>query len=332
MIREMRKYHGFRADTIYLGGGTPSLLSEESLEMLLSALRCEFQITEDAEITMETNPATVSREKLAHCRRIGINRLSIGVQSLDAGELAHLGRLHSPSEAIEAIKLAKSEGVSNLSADIIYGAAKQSEESLTATVQTLCNLNVLTHISCYALRCEEGTPFGAAQQAGEQVEADDDRCADQYQLLCELLSQNGMSRYEISNFCHTGYESRHNLKYWQCDPYVGLGIAAHSCLQNKRFFHSNSLEDYLADPNHVEMEAILGEQEQKAEFVIMGLRLSGGFSEQEYESRFHSRFTDDFTVQTNRFLENGMLRYEQGRFCLAEEAVFVSNAILCEFT
>ena len=120
MIREMRKYHGFRADTIYLGGGTPSLLSEESLEMLLSALRREFQITEDAEITMEVNPATVSREKLALCRRIGINRLSIGVQSLRADELAYLGRLHSPSEAIEAMKLAKSEGFSNLSADIIY--------------------------------------------------------------------------------------------------------------------------------------------------------------------------------------------------------------------
>jgi oxygen-independent coproporphyrinogen-3 oxidase len=329
---EMKQYHGKRIDTLYLGGGTPSLLGEKSLERLFYAIRREFQITADAEITMEVNPATVTREKLALCRKLGINRLSIGVQSLDRDELTRLGRLHSPEEAVDVIKLAKSEGFSNLSADIIYGVAGQSLESLSNTAGILCDLDALTHISCYALRCEEGTPFGAMQKAGRQVEAEEDSCADQYQLLCNQLAEAGMNRYEISNFSKQGFRSRHNMKYWKCEPYIGLGVAAHSCLDHKRFFHTGSLEAYLSNPEAIELEEVLGIQEEKTEFVIMGLRLQEGFSEQEYERRFQSRFSDDFAIPVKRFLENGMLCFEHGHYRLAERAMFVSNAILCEFT
>ena len=331
LICEMKQYHGKRVDTVYLGGGTPSLLCEESLEKLFSALSSEFDIADGAEITMEVNPATVDRDKLAFCRRLGINRLSIGVQSLSQAELDQLGRLHSPEEAVSVIKMAKSEGFYNLSADIIYGAAGQSRESLLHTVSGLCSLNALTHISCYALRCEEGTVFGTRQKAGEQIEADGDECADQYQLLCSALAQFGLERYEISNFCKKGFSSRHNMKYWNCDPYIGLGAAAHSCMDGRRFYHTASLEDYMGNPERVEVEETLTDWDRKAEFVIMGLRLQDGFSEKEYERRFGSSFAEDFPSQTERFEKNGLLLHRHGRYSLADSSMFISNSILCEF-
>lgn len=274
LIRNIRAYSGRRlsADTVYLGGGTPSLLAENQLKMVLSAVFESFSISESAEITMEANPCTVTEKSLLAYKDAGVNRISFGVQSAVDEELQALGRLHSFEQAKSAVKTAQDCGISNISCDLMMGIPHQTRDSLARSVEELCGLEI-THISAYMLKIEEGTPFDCPE-IRSQV-AGDDEAAEMYLQTVKMLSGHGFEQYEISNFAKNGAISRHNYKYWTGEPYLGFGPSAHSLFDGRRFFVPDDIDGFIA----ASAQQIITEDDcpdPLIEYIMLGLRLNRG--------------------------------------------------------
>lgn len=271
VIRNIRHYGG-KFDTVYFGGGTPFLLWDKICEILKFT-----DITKDAEITVEANPCTVDAEKLAVLRSSGVNRISFGVQSLCENELKALGRRHDSVIAINAIKTAKEQGFDNISADIMLGTPEQTLLSVISTVQRLSELP-LTHISAYMLKIEKGTPFANAKLNLP----DEDEICSIYLKATELLNNLGFNQYEISNYAKKGFYCRHNLKYWNCEEYLGIGPAAHSYYNGKRFFVTRDLNTFIS----CEHQKTTDDEKPGGyeEYAMLRLRLTEGLSLSEYEA------------------------------------------------
>jgi oxygen-independent coproporphyrinogen-3 oxidase len=248
---EIKTYPQEEIDTIYFGGGTPSILPIEYLEQIVFSIN-EYFLLKIEEMTIEVNPNTVNLDKLLKYKKLGFNRLSVGVQSLNDNELKFLGRQHSADKALECIKNAKIAGFDNISADIMLGIPRQTEEILSETIKKLEDVQ---HISAYILKIEEKTPFYG------NVEVDEDLSADLYLFTVKKLEEMGFLQYEISNFSKKGFESKHNLKYWKCEEYIGLGKSAHSFYNGKRYF-----DRYIITENNP------GTYEEK---TMLSLRLCG---------------------------------------------------------
>ena len=247
LIREMELYRGLfgRFDTIYLGGGTPSLLNIGQIEAILDAIYGTFTVTDTAEITIETNPGDLTPDMAAALRAAGINRINIGVQSFDDGVLALLGRRHSAAQAIDAIENARTAGFANVGFDLIYGIPGQNLESWLETLKMALSLTP-EHLSCYQLTLEPSTPLGREYRNGTIVPPDDDLLCDLFTRTSETLEEAGYLHYEISNFARgEEWVSRHNRKYWDHTPYLGLGPAAHSFSAPRRWWNHRSLEKYV---------------------------------------------------------------------------------------
>ena len=227
------KYKGLQADTVYLGGGTPSALSIPQLERIIKGVFGSFDIANSAEVTIEANPCSVSYDKLKAMREMGFDRISFGIQSADDSELRFLGRLHDRDTALRAVNDACKAGFENISADIMLGLAGQTVSGLMNTADRLISLE-LSHVSAYMLKIEQGTPFDNIK-IREKI-ADDELMSELYLSLVERLEKNGFYQYEISNFSKPGHESRHNLKYWTGEEYIGFGAAAHSLFEGQRYF------------------------------------------------------------------------------------------------
>ena len=272
VIRNIQ-YYGGQFDTVYFGGGTPFLLWEKICEILNFA-----DITEDAEITVEVNPCTVDAERLSALRKAGVNRISFGVQSLNDHELRVLGRRHDASTAVNAVKIARGQGFENISADIMLGTPEQTRESVTRTIQQLSMLPV-THISAYMLKIEENTPFAKARL---ELPNEDEVCSI-YLEATELLGNLGFIQYEISNYARDGFPCRHNLKYWNCEEYLGIGPAAHSYYNGKRFFVERDLNAFISGKHQqtVIEDSNPGSHE---EYAMLRLRLTEGLKLSEYEA------------------------------------------------
>lgn len=257
-------------DTVYFGGGTPSVLPPAQISRILSEIYAHCDVSDDTEITLEANPLTMTPARLDAWREAGINRLSVGVQSFQAEVLRLLGRQHTPEQAADAVRRAASAGFSNLSADLMIGLSVQSPQLLDADIQAALSLPV-THISAYLLKIEEGTPFAA--DAPPLLSEDD--LASRYLRMHSRLTEAGFSHYEISNFAKPGYESRHNRKYWLCAPYYGIGPAAHSQNSGLRYAVPDDLELFLNTPiqqTEITDAAPLSDSER----IMLGLRLSEG--------------------------------------------------------
>lgn len=303
-------------DTVYLGGGTPSLLSGDALLRILQCLRQRISVTQDAEITLEANPCTMTPKALSAWKTAGINRVSVGVQSFVDAELKLLGRNHTAKKAIAAIENAALVGFKNLSLDLMLGTPLQTAESLAQSIRTALALPI-THLSAYLLKIEEGTPFG---QSPPEI-ADADTAADYYTQLSSAMRDAGFVHYEISNYAKHGFESRHNCKYWLCQPYIGLGAAAHSCYHGKRSFVPDDLQGFLLSPLQTECEEfpIACDDEER---IMLGLRLSKGIS------------PDDFPHKKEQLLRKAAplipryLTYHEGRLALTEDGMLVSNAVI----
>ena len=259
-----------RADTVYFGGGTPSLLPAEMIAGMLGTIQQRCFLADDAEITLEANPLTATAEALAEWRNSGINRLSLGIQSFDAEILRILGRKHTPEQGLQAIRRAKEAGFSNLSIDLMLGL-KQHTESLWQRELEKAIAQPVTHISAYLLKIEEQTPFGS----NPPDMLDDDALADRYLQMHNVLTANGFSHYEISNFALPDYESRHNTKYWRLDPYYGIGPAAHSCYGGVRYAVPRDLEAFCAAQQQTQT-VTEPHAETESERVMLGLRLREG--------------------------------------------------------
>ena len=326
---------GQRVSSIYFGGGTPSLLSPEQIHELLSVIPSHFTVDEASEVTLEANPGTVDEPYLADIMKLGINRLSLGVQSLDDGELALLDRIHTASEAGDAVRLARNAGFTNLSLDLIYGLPGQTLSSWHRTLDELIGLSP-EHISLYPLTLETDAPMRLAIQRAEVPPIDPDLTADQYELAQDTLAAHGYHHYEISNWAKGGYECRHNLVYWHNLPYLGIGIAAHSYIHGHRLANTTDLDSYLNAfssnlPPAWELDEEIGPELQLSETVILGLRLSEGVCLEGIRSRFGIDLLKHYSQQVDETAALGLLEYSGQRIRLTRRGRLLGNEVFWRF-
>ncbi len=330
LIEEMGEYRGFLIDTVFIGGGTPTSLNAHEIKKLLLAIRGNFQIKEDAEFTMEANPKTLDEEKLSIMKMYGVNRLSIGVQSFCDNELFKIGRIHNAEIAKETIALVRENGFKNINIDLMFALPDQTMESFKKSLEAAVENNI-SHISCYSLILEEKTPLYEENKEGKLVLPDEDTERKMYDYACEFLEKNGYEQYEISNFAKKGYKSRHNIKYWKCNEYIGIGLGAHSYLSGERFQNTEEADKYLSGEFHLDNREALTLSDKIAEFMIMGLRMRKGIEKKEFSKRFGMEIEAVYKKELDKFLKSGFLIEEDGNVFISKEGISVSNSIMCEF-
>lgn len=319
--------------TVFLGGGTPSLLSNEQLRHLFGVISAEFEIAKDTEISMEANPGTVNRQKLDTLRQCGVNRLSIGVQSFDDTELHSIGRIHTAEEARVAVETAQAAGFNNLSVDLMYGLPGQTAKSWQQNLDIALSLSV-QHLSLYQLTVEEETPLERMIQSGRVHLPDEDVVADMDAITASLLEKSGFMQYEISNYTEKNYQCRHNVNYWNNRDYYALGAGAVSYCQGKRIKN-------IADPNHYcalleagqsvhAEEECLEPEESFRETVIMGLRMNKGVSTDDLQARYGLDFEQVYGgIVQDLYTRNLLARSKKNIFLTAKGRTF-ANLVMAE--
>ncbi len=333
-----KEAEGYILETVYFGGGTPSVLNGVQIEQLLKVIQETFVIEmEKAEITLEVNPGTVTKERLEAYRHLGINRLSIGVQSAKEKELRLLGRIHTFEEAKQCYHWAREAGFDNISLDVISALPGQTLQDYKETLDELILLNP-EHISSYSLIIEEKTPFyelyaEGKEKAEELPDEETDRAM--YVYTRERLSEAGYERYEISNYARPGYESRHNSSYWTGRPYLGVGLGASSLFTNARYHNETDLSVYLSavaagEDIRRETERLV-ESEKMEEFMILGLRMTCGVSKKEFSERFGCAMETVYGQALKRLEKEGLLNVTEDRVALTERGIDVSNRVFLEF-
>ena len=321
VLRNIRHYGdcGTKVDTLYFGGGTPSLLSYQQLESIINeAGRC-FSLDSDAEITLEANPCTLTSDKLKDLRRAGINRLSIGVQSMIDDELKMLGRVHTAARAEQAVLDAAGAGFENISCDLMIALPDQKKESLQYSAERLTALPI-QHISAYILKTEDGTPFDCEEIRRRLPDEDD--AAELYLAMVRLLEERGFMQYEVSNFAKQGYESRHNSRYWKCQDYLGIGPAAHSCYKRKRFAVERDVADFIAS----EFQNITVTDESPCgfeEYAMLRLRLKEGLRLSDV-----SEHRSDIEKKLPPLIKDGYAETDGERIWLTAKGFLMSNSVI----
>lgn len=310
-----------KADTLYIGGGTPSVLGARKLsEIVKSASPFLYS---DAEITVECNPYALSADFFKELAQSGVNRISMGLQSANDGERRSLGRLSNAETVKNAVCNAQNAGINNISLDIMLGVPHQTEKTLSKTLDFCISLGV-PHISAYILKLEEGTWFYKNQSS--LALPDDDAVADFYLQTCDTLEKNGIMQYEISNFAKPDFESRHNLKYWHCEEYLGLGPAAHSFFNGKRFYFERDLNAFLCGAKPVAD----GNGGDFTEYAMLRLRLSVGLLNSEVVKRFGHSISDEIIKKSAFFADNGFMELSSDGLRLTKKGFLLSNSILAE--
>ncbi len=341
---------GYIVDSVFIGGGTPTTLPVSAMCELISGIRRHFHLSKTVEFTMEANPATVSFEALTKYRKLGVNRLSFGLQSCNSDELESLSRTHTVGDFEASLAIARRAGFENINADIMYGIPLQTADSFNRTIDFVCRSGV-EHISVYGLKIEDGTPF--ARMGDSLLIPDEDTEADMYLDCIRNLTVRGFRHYEISNFALPGYECRHNLKYWNCEEYLGFGCAAHSYFSGLRFSMKRDIMLYIEsmeadingkNPLNSDGAAITEEQVRRAgpidelysllpgerigEYIMLRLRLSEGISAREFEARFGINFDAVYGKRLKIYIDNGFMTYNGDRYALTPKGMYVSNYIL----
>ena len=320
-----------RLNTVYFGGGTPSLLSAESVGRILSLIGTTSHAQE---ITLEANPGTVQTAGLQKLREKGINRLSFGVQSFNDNFLSAMGRAHTAQQAVDAVAMARQAGFDNISIDLIYGLPNQTLVHWATDLDVALSLDV-EHISLYSLSLSEQTPWGRLLAAGQLTVPDDDAAADMLELAVERMEQHGYRHYEISNFGRPGKESRHNLSYWRRDNYLGLGMAACSCLCDQRLANVDDYDDYArliaenklpwADAESLTMDQIMSEA------MFLGLRMADGVDVTAFEQCYGISPLKLFKKELKRLSSNGLLEFDQSNIRLTKRGFMLGNQAFAEF-
>ncbi|MFY9152220.1 MAG: radical SAM family heme chaperone HemW [Prolixibacteraceae bacterium] len=320
-------------NTIYLGGGTPSVLQVDELAELLDIIRKNYIIAGDAEITLEANPDDLKLPKLTALRQLGYNRLSMGVQSFSEADLKLMNRRHEVSQAIDSVKWAKSAGFANISIDLIYGLPNQTLEEWEQNVRKAVELGV-EHISAYNLTYHEGTVFYDQLKKGHLKELPDELSVQQFDILRKILIEAGFEHYEISNFCKPGFYSRHNSSYWKNKKYLGIGPSAHSFDLVSRRWNVSSMSKYLDgvenDKSYSESE-ILSEQDRYNDYIITGMRTIWGVSEDYIRTGFSSLYFSHFLKMKQAYLRSGHLVSKGENVSISPEGLFISDKITADF-
>ena len=325
-IEEYGKTYGeYTVNTVYFGGGTPTLLDADDLAKILCSVKKSYRVDPNAEITTECNPATGGFEYFKKLCDAGFNRLSIGVQSMNERELKLLGRLHSADDAKKTFFEARNAGFENISVDVMFGIPEQTPNSLSETLDELCSLSP-EHVSLYGLKIEDGTYF--ARHADSLVLPDEDTEYKMYLSSVKKLSRFGLERYEISNFAKDGYASRHNLKYWQREDYLGVGLAAHSCIGSRRFLNVANMEKYFSG-ERIAGEETITPHDILCEKIMLGMRLDVGV-DFELLQKGTDEDVQKYERAFDRYILGGYAKKEGRRLSFSNDGMYVSNSILSE--
>lgn len=338
LLKEIESYRefarGYRVSTVFVGGGTPSVLEAGQMERVLGNIQEVFELEKKPEITLEMNPGTVTEEKLQCYKENGVNRLSIGLQSVKNEKLEVLGRIHSYEEFLESYELARKAGFTNISVDLISSIPGQKLEEWKEELAALSALSP-EHISVYQLIIEAETPFYEKYAEHEELLPDEEESREIYLWTGSFLKEQGYEQYEISNYAKPGKESRHNLKYWERGDYLGLGLGAASMVRNIRMSNTKDMKTYLercGQPKTMREDVqFLEEARQMEEFMFLGLRKTRGVSRKEFRRIFGQEMDMVYEKALHKCLENGMLKKHKDRVYLSEEGVLLSNAVLSEF-
>jgi len=322
-------------DTIYFGGGTPSLLSAEQLEALLSSVRDRFTVSPVAEVTMEMNPGTVTPERLADFKTLGVNRTSFGAQTFDDSELARLGRSHTAEETRQTFRHLREVGFDNVSFDLIAGLPGQTLDGWNRNLDEAFALGP-EHLSFYLLEVHQGTPLADHIRRGVQPVPDEDLAAEMFEVMLERSAAAGYEHYEISNLCLPGYQSRHNSKYWIGAAYFGFGCSAHSYDgASRRWANERDIVSYLemieGDKSAVVVETELTQQDRQAEAVFLGLRMMDGFSVERYRELFGSDIRETHATDLARFRDAGLIELSGDLVKLTRAGALMSNEVFAAF-
>jgi len=331
ILSELNRWGGILkcppADTLYFGGGTPTLLKSEQIVAIIDESKELFSL-KNAEITLEANPAENLGDYFCSVANAGVNRLSIGLQSANEDELKILSRRHTVNDVIRCVDDARAAGIKNISLDIMLGIPGQTKESLKKTVDFVISQNP-QHVSAYLLSLEEGTPLYKNRNSLDIP--DDDKAGELYLYACELLKAAAFERYEISNFARDGKISKHNTKYWRGDNYLGLGPAAHSFIDGKRFYYDRDIDSYLNNP----VEIPDGEGGSAEETLMLRLRLTSGLDLNEFLNKFSGEITNNtinrILKKAELFKKCGLVTVKNNIISLTDEGSLVSNAIIAEF-
>ncbi len=315
-------------DTIYFGGGTPSLLEPEQIERILNAVTSVFSVAESAEITMEMNPATVTPEKLDAFRRLGINRASFGVQTFNERDLKLLARGHDANDARQTYRMLREAGFENISFDLIAGLPGQTIEDWSRNLDEAIAMEP-EHLSLYLLEIHESTPLAEQVRSGRRTPIEDELAAEMYELMLDRLAAAGYDQYEISNFAKPGFESRHNTKYWRLEPVFGFGVSAHSFDGRERYANERDTARY------VEMIERTGSAETyretidlASEFAFLGLRLENGIHLNGFADRFGFDLRERYATEFNEFFNAGLVEETAGHLRLTKKGKLYSNNVL----
>lgn len=340
LFREMEFYAGYlspdekQVATVYIGGGTPTCLNTGEIAAIIKTLQTYFHLSPTAEITVEANPGTVNMEKLIGLRHVGVNRLSIGIQSFQKPHLETLGRIHSFRDASDAVHMAREAGFDNIGADLIFGVPGQTPEEWRCSLEAVAALGV-EHISAYGLQVEKGTPLERKIASGEISPCDEDTEADMFADTINILKDKGYIHYEISNFALPGRACRHNLGYWRNQPYLGLGPAAHSYLRGGRFENDTRIDRYATNINRGAYSILDSRKTppvtEMAETVFLGLRLLRGIKLKHFSSRFGREIEDVYGKQISGLVREGLLEYSEEYLRLTHRGVFMGNRVFSSF-
>jgi oxygen-independent coproporphyrinogen III oxidase len=320
---------GEEINTIYFGGGTPSILKIEDLSLMMEGIRRHYKVGGEAEITLEANPDDITRDKVRGWKDLGVNRLSIGIQSFFEEELKWMNRAHTAAHAKQCIEIANTEGISNLSIDLIYGSPLLSDKMWEENVKTAIEYNI-PHLSCYALTVEEKTPLHKQIESQAKEKVDEEKQGRQFLLLMDWLKLAGYEHYEVSNFSKPGCRSRHNSSYWKREKYLGVGPSAHSYNGTERRWNVYNNNVYIKGINEGtpgrEVEVLTTEQKFN-EYVMISLRTIEGMSIDEIERGWGSEWRDFVKMMMTKYVEQGLVAAKDNRFQLTREGMLFADGI-----
>lgn len=329
-------FKDYAVDTVFIGGGTPSVVSENVIAEIISLIKQKYNLSDNPEITIEANPGTVDLKKLSAYRECGINRLSLGLQSANDNELKALGRIHDRAAFLDTYSNAVKAGFDNINVDIMSALPNQNMDSYLKTLEFVTGLNPAPkHISSYSLIVEEGTPFFDLHMQNKLNLPDEDTDREMYELTKEVLQKKGYTRYEISNYAMDGYECRHNIGYWKRVEYIGFGIGAASLISNERFENTADINKYINNPlDSRENVSKLSKHEQMEEFMFLGLRLMKGVAFSDFYNQFNVDLYEVYGDVIEKNVKDGLLKIEGEKYkllSLTQRGIDVSNYIFSQF-
>lgn len=316
-------------DTIYIGGGTPSVMSSEMMKKLFSAIAL-FNLKDNCEITMEINPGTIDPQKAAVMKRSGVNRISMGVQSMCDDELKVLGRSHDSRDVKTANRLMKKHRFENISMDLLFAFQSQSEESFKKTLSETVAMGP-SHISAYPLKIEDGTEFGRLYKEGRLELFDEEIDRSMYHYMISFLESKGYSHYEISSFAKKGFESKHNLKYWALDEYIGIGVTAHSFINRTRYKNQDDLYSYINDPMKKTQLSRYTVDDMMKEYMMLGFRRINGICADDFQKKFGMSLYDIYKDRIDELKRRGLILSEGDRLYLSRIGLDYANQVFGAF-